>query len=145
MTADRRMFLLALTSWVALPFAQARADKDGREDEEDEGKRKRRRRNRKSRHRRTGRRRRKNKSDREANEIHDFEEAARARKAGKIQPLEDILKSVRKTYKGEIVGVEIEKEKGVWVYEIKMVSADNRFFEVYVDAATKKIIRTWGK
>ena len=140
MTPNRRMFLLALTSWVTIPIVRAHADDDDRR-HKGKGRRKRRR----TRHRSTRRREAKIKSDREAREKHDFEEAAKARKTGRIMPLENILETVRKAHKGEFVGVEIEKENGVWIYEIKMVSPDSRFFEVYVDAATGKIVRTWGK
>ena len=139
------MFLLTIASWALLPLARARADDDDHHDDDDDDHKKKRRRKKKARRERNERKRRKFKRDREDEENHDFEEAARARKSGAILPLEEILKEIRKTYKGEIVGVEFEKKNGIWIYEIKMISPKNRFFELYIDATTKKIIKVWGK
>ncbi len=75
----------------------------------------------------------------------DYEDADRARRAGDVVPLRNVLKMVRKSFKGEIVGVEFEMEDGLWVYEIKMVDEDDRYVEIYVDAKSNKILKTEGK
>ena len=76
---------------------------------------------------------------------HDHERARRALERGEIRPLSEILASVRARIPGEVVKVEIEREDGVWVYELKIVAKDGRFLEVYVDAKTARIIKIEGE
>ncbi|MCB1519755.1 MAG: PepSY domain-containing protein [Hyphomicrobiaceae bacterium] len=75
----------------------------------------------------------------------DHRAAARAREAGEIVSLSEILEHVQRTHPGEIVGVELERKKGRWLYEIKLVSPENRLFEIYVDASDKTIVKIKGK
>ena len=149
MTSNRRMFLGAMAAWLLLPCANAYADDDGDDEKDHDRKRRRSRRRRKRRRRSRNKSKRYNRSSgkryREVEEDHDYEAAAKARKSGSIRPLEEILKEVRKVHSGEVVGVEFEKKNGIWVYEIKMVAPDSRFFEIYIDATSKKILKVWGK
>ncbi len=72
----------------------------------------------------------------------DHERARHAVERVEMKPLAEILNRVRKTMKGEIVGVEIEREGGRWVYELRVVSRSGRLTEVYVDGATGHILKT---
>lgn len=76
---------------------------------------------------------------------HDYEDAVRAQKSGDALPLRDILDEIGKSYKGEIVGIKFEKKKGVWIYEIKLVTPEGRYLEIYVDAKTSQILQVEGK
>ena len=42
---------------------------------------------------------------------------------------------------GEVAGVEIERERGRWLYEFRVVDAKGRLYEVYIDAGTGEIER----
>lgn len=75
----------------------------------------------------------------------DYKDAARAREAGEIAPLADILAVVRATHPGEVVGIELEREKGRWVYEVKIVTHERRYLEIEIDARDKTIIKVEGK
>ena len=92
---------------------------------------------------RRGRRGRRRKHD--DNRHHDHEDAARARKSGDVLPLRDILEKLERTQQGEIVSIEFDKEDGVWVYEIKMVTSDGRYLEIYVNAKSNEILKIEGK
>ena len=116
MDVTRRKLIAILTGLATLPASNALADRKRR---------------------RRGRRR--------DDDHDDHEEAAKARRSGEILPLGDIIDEVNKTYKGEIVSIEFEREDGVWVYEIKMVTPDNRYLEIYVDAKTNQITKVGGK
>lgn len=70
---------------------------------------------------------------------HDRARAAVAR--GEALPLADILNRVRPSLGGEVIEVSLEREKGRWVYEFKVIEAGGRLAEVYVDAATAEIIK----
>lgn len=71
--------------------------------------------------------------------------AARARASGEIRPLIEILEHVKIAHPGEVVGIELERKKGRWIYEIKLIAPDGRFFKIYVDARDKSTIKIKGK
>jgi len=120
MNLNRRKFIVgaaALTSWpVATAFADRKRKRKRRDDDDDD----------------------------DDHDDHDYEDALKARESGDALPLRDILDELNKTHKGNIVGIEFEKEDEIWVYEIKMVTAEGRFLEIYVNARTNRIIKIKG-
>jgi uncharacterized membrane protein YkoI len=61
---------------------------------------------------------------------------------GEIRPLTEILDAVRDQLPGDVIGVEIDrKEEGRWLYELRVLNAQGRLYEVYVDAHTGAIDR----
>lgn len=60
---------------------------------------------------------------------------------GEIKSLVEVLQAVRPKLPGEIVGVEIESDDGIWVYEFRVADDKGRLFEVYVAAATARILK----
>ncbi|MBM3951664.1 MAG: peptidase [Rhodospirillales bacterium] len=70
----------------------------------------------------------------------DHDAARRAVERGEIRPLAEILSSLRDRIGGDIVGVELEREHGRWVYEIKALDARGRRVKYYVDARTGDIL-----
>jgi hypothetical protein len=71
----------------------------------------------------------------------DQNEVSRAVERGEIRPLADMLSMIRSKLPGEVVGVEIEHENGRWQYELRVVDASGRLFEVSMDARTGSIDR----
>ena len=71
----------------------------------------------------------------EQNELH------RQVERGEVQALSEILAVVRQRLPGDVVKVEVERHDGRWLYEIRVVDAKGRVFEVYVDAAKATIER----
>jgi len=71
-------------------------------------------------------------------EDHDVARAALER--GEILPLEKILARVRESVRGDVVGVELERERGAWIYEIKIIGPGSAMIEARVDAQTGKIV-----
>jgi len=65
----------------------------------------------------------------------------RAVEAGEIKSLADILASLRGKLPGEVAGVEIERERGRWIYEFRLVDDRGRLYEAYVDARSGEIER----
>lgn len=78
-----------------------------------------------------------------ADRRHD--EVRRAVEAGEIRPLADILAEVRAKLPGEVAGVEIEHKNGRWLYEFRVIDAQGRIYEVYVDARSADIERVKEK
>jgi uncharacterized membrane protein YkoI len=60
---------------------------------------------------------------------------------GEIRPLADILAAIRNKLPGEVIGVEIERKNGRWLYEFRVSDSKGRLFEVYVDARSGAIDR----
>jgi uncharacterized membrane protein YkoI len=76
---------------------------------------------------------------------HDQEAVRLAVSRGEIRPLADILERVRGQLSGDVVGVEVESEKGRWVYELRVLDPKGRLFDVYVDARDGAIQRVKEK
>lgn len=81
----------------------------------------------------------------QADEKTDHDRALRAVERGEMQPLPKLLAAVRAKLPGEVLGVEIERQKGRWVYEFRVVGPDGRLFDVYVDGMSGEIVRTKEK
>lgn len=75
----------------------------------------------------------------------DHDDARRAVEAGEIRPLADILNVVKGKLPGDVVGVKLENEAGVWMYEFRVVDDKGRLFEIHVDARSGEVERTREK
>ncbi|NEX20170.1 peptidase M4 [Thiorhodococcus mannitoliphagus] len=71
---------------------------------------------------------------------HDHDRARHARERGEVRPIEEILAATRAAVPGEIIGLELEREHGHWVYEIKVITQDGRLLEVMVDGADARVL-----
>jgi uncharacterized membrane protein YkoI len=71
----------------------------------------------------------------------EHDSARRAVEQGEALPLADILAKVRHDLGGEIVGVSFERKQDRWLYEFKVVEPGGRLVEVYVDAATGRVLK----
>lgn len=71
----------------------------------------------------------------------DFERAREAVEKGEALPLADILLKVRNNLGGEVVGVFFKRKRGRWIYEFRVIDRSGQLWEVYVDAATARILK----
>lgn len=76
---------------------------------------------------------------------HDHDRARRALERGEVLPLERILAVVRARVPGEVVRVELERDDGKWIYEVRVIDAAGRRVEIEVDAARGVILKIKGK
>ena len=84
--------------------------------------------------------------DRESeHEARDEDRARQALERGEILPLDQVIARLRDAVPGEVSGVELEKENGIWVYEFKVISAAGRMNEVRIDAKTGKLTGKAGE
>ena len=63
------------------------------------------------------------------------EEIRQLRESGQILSAEDILARSRAIQPGQVVGLELEREDGRWIYEVKLIDERNRVHELELDAA----------
>lgn len=64
---------------------------------------------------------------------------------GEAKPLIEVVEIVRAHHKGEIVGVEVKRETSGWIYDVRVADPEGRLVDVYVDAATGRILKTEEK
>ena len=72
----------------------------------------------------------------------DHMEARRLVETGSILPFEQILDTVQKRWRGRILEVELERKWGAYVYEIELLDEQGSVWEMKIDAATGKFLKT---
>lgn len=70
----------------------------------------------------------------------DHEKARAALVAGEIQPLPKILESVAREHPGDVMEIELEREHGRWIYELKILQTDGKLLKLDVDARDATVI-----
>lgn len=74
----------------------------------------------------------------------DHEQARRALQAGEVMPLASVLERLARSHPGQILEVEMERERGRWIYEIRQLQADGRLVKLEVDARSAEVLRIRG-
>lgn len=75
-----------------------------------------------------------------AGERHDHERARAAVEAGEVLPLPALLARLQRTHPGQVLELELERDDGRWVYEVKLLQADGRLLKLDLDAATGAVL-----
>lgn len=74
----------------------------------------------------------------------DHDRARQALEAGEVLPLRTILERVERDYTGQVIDVELEREReqGVerWIYELKILRSGGSLIKLKVDARDGSII-----
>lgn len=78
----------------------------------------------------------------EYKEEHDHERARHALECGEVMPLADVLAAVRPHVSGRLIETEIEREKGLWIYELTYIDSGGHLVGIHVDARTGRILNT---
>ena len=71
----------------------------------------------------------------------DHERAHRAVQAGEVMPLEQVLPRIAKDHPGQVLKIELEREDGLWTYEVKLLRADGQLVKLLLDARTAEVLR----
>lgn len=75
----------------------------------------------------------------------DHEKARQALLAGEIMPLAQLLAKVEKDYPGQIIEVELEEKKNIFVYEIVVAQNDGKISKLYYNAKSGDLIKAKSK
>lgn len=70
----------------------------------------------------------------------DHEAALQALRRGEILPLPEILNRVRQNTPGDIIAVELDRERGVFIYEIRVLTPTGAVREVDLNARTGAVL-----
>lgn len=76
-----------------------------------------------------------------ADDRRDHERARAAVAAGDILPLARVLDKVSATHPGEVLEVELEREDGLWVYELRLLTPRGELMKLEVDARDARVLR----
>jgi uncharacterized membrane protein YkoI len=71
----------------------------------------------------------------------DHDRARRALEEGQARPLNEILVIVEDELGGRIVRVELERRRGRYIYEFRVITPSGELREVYVDAMSAEILK----
>lgn len=69
----------------------------------------------------------------------DHERARQAVKAGEVLPLRSVLERVERDYPGQVMEVELEREHGMWIYEIKILRDNGALLKLEIDARDGRV------
>lgn len=75
----------------------------------------------------------------------DHDRARRALEAGQIAPLSEVLAAVERDFRGRVIEVELERDDGRWIYEIKLLTPQGSVIKLEYDAATRTLLRAQGR
>ncbi|WP_353235065.1 PepSY domain-containing protein [Diaphorobacter ruginosibacter] len=70
----------------------------------------------------------------------DHELARQALREGRILPLRTVLDIMERDHKGQVLEVELERDDGLFIYEIKLLQQDGVLVKLKLDAATGRVI-----
>lgn len=83
--------------------------------------------------------------DARAGDSRDHERARAAVQAGEVLPLPVLMERLQRTHPGQVLELELEREDGRWVYEIKLLQAGGQLLKLEVDAATGQVLQARRK
>lgn len=70
----------------------------------------------------------------------DHDRARAALERGEVLPLRAVLDKVERDYPGEVVEVELEREHGKWIYEIRILRSGGSLVRLDVDARDGRVL-----
>jgi uncharacterized membrane protein YkoI len=76
---------------------------------------------------------------------HDQDRAFEAVQRGEVLPLDKVLAGLGQRHPGELIGVELERRAGRWIYEVRLIDGNGRLIDLDIDARTGKVIRPEGE
>ena len=75
-----------------------------------------------------------------ASDRDDHERAMQAVQSGQVLPLTTVLERLGREHPGQVLEVELERDYGQWIYEIKLLSADGQLLKLKLDAGTAAVL-----
>lgn len=77
----------------------------------------------------------------QADDRRDHDRARAALQAGEVMPLQDLLNKLQRSHPGDVLEVELERDEGRWIYELKILQSGGRLLRLDVDARTAEVLR----
>lgn len=74
----------------------------------------------------------------------DADRARAALRSGEILPLSRILDTVSRQYAGDVIDVKLDRDDGIWTYEVKLLLPTSTIAKLEYDARDGKLIKAKG-
>lgn len=71
----------------------------------------------------------------------DHERAREAVARGEVLPLAAVLQRLERSHPGQVLEVELERDDGRWIYELKLLQPGGRLLKLEVDARSAEVLR----
>lgn len=71
----------------------------------------------------------------------DHERAREALVRGEVLPLSTVLQRLERSHPGQVLEVELERDQGRWIYELKLLQPGGRLMKLEVDARSAEVLR----
>ncbi len=71
---------------------------------------------------------------------HDHDRARAAVQAGEAMPLSALLGRLQRSHPGQVLEVELERQDGRWIYEVKLLQPDGQLLKLALDARTAAVL-----
>ncbi|MCC1497392.1 PepSY domain-containing protein [Alcanivorax sp. 1008] len=71
----------------------------------------------------------------------DHNEIYKLRQSGEIMSMEKVLEHARTIQPGQLIEAELEREKGGYVYELKIIDAEGRMHKLELDARSGEALK----
>ena len=71
----------------------------------------------------------------------DQDRARAAVQAGQVLPLKTVLERLEREHPGQVLEVELERDDGRWVYEVKLLQAGGRLVKLELDAGSGEVLK----
>lgn len=75
-----------------------------------------------------------------ADDDDDLDRLHDAVRRAEVMPLSALQAQIRRTFPGEIIGVELDEDDGRFIYEFKVLRHDGRVFEIEMDARDGRVL-----
>lgn len=80
-----------------------------------------------------------------ASDTRDHERARSAVRAGEALPLPALLEKLQRTHPGQVLELELERDGGRWIYEVKLLQANGQLLTLELDAGTGQVLQVKRK
>ena len=74
----------------------------------------------------------------------DADRARAALRSGEILPLSRILETVSRQYSGDVIDVKLDRDDGIWKYEVKLLLPTSTIAKLEYDARDAKLLKAKG-
>jgi hypothetical protein len=72
----------------------------------------------------------------------DHDRARAAVQSGEVLPLPTVLERLQRSHPGEVFDVELEREDGRWIYEMKLLQSGGKLIRLELDARTAEVLES---
>lgn len=71
----------------------------------------------------------------------DHDRARDAVQAGQVLPLKTVLERLEREQPGQVLEVELERDDGRWIYEVKLLQSGGRLVKLELDARSGEVLK----